>query len=520
MTLTPAFLHSVRRRRIAANGVNNIGTPGRPGFGAGICPSPPVGFAPMQDHVNPLSANYGNYQYSDGSVMVWIPAFYMRLAHVGNPTYGTYGVNSIDIKPLTAYASEAAANADGYYLHRAFINAGANQLGFFRDKYDCSQNGTIASSIAGVQPMVSGPMAGQIGFSGCTANGQAPANAYYGAINAARSRGNPFFPETVFMADALTRISEAHAQAATSTTWCAWYSAGTTNFPKGNDNDALHSTDDAGVTFTSAGNATYPSFALAGSGVPFAKTTHNGQACGVTDVAGNIYKINPGMTSIAATKAITGATQANPVALTIVGHGYATGRVALITNVGGMVQINNRMYTLTVADADHVTLDGVDGTAYTAFTAGGSCTTGSLYLLKPTVDVATITSGVALATDHWGATGVAAMFDAVTPNFATGAANNAVAQRYGNGANQVFGWGTAADRGLSMAGLPAAGGVSAAGSNLMGLDYFYQYIVDQLCVISRGNWYYGTYAGVRTRNLNNARTNAGNSVGFAASRYL
>lgn len=36
-----------------------------------------------------------------------------------------------------------------------------------------------------------------------------------------------------------------------------------------------------------------------------------------------------------------------------------------------------------------------------------------------------------------------------------------------------------------------------------------------LCVISRGNWDNGSNAGSRNRNLNNARTNANNNVGFA-----
>jgi hypothetical protein len=39
--------------------------------------------------------------------------------------------------------------------------------------------------------------------------------------------------------------------------------------------------------------------------------------------------------------------------------------------------------------------------------------------------------------------------------------------------------------------------------------------LDMLCVISRGNWNNGGNAGVRNRNLNNARNNANNNVGFA-----
>lgn len=560
----------------ANTAANDIGVPGAAGFGVGICPALPAGYTPMAGYTEVLNKNYGNYQYSDGSVMCWIPAFYFRLGHASNPTYATYGVNSIDIKPLSFFATETAANAASYYLHRAFVNAGANQPGFFRDKYDCSQNGTIASSIANAIPMVSGPsseaatatvnakaytilsvgttdftligaasntvglrftatgagtgtgtVSQQIGFVGCTANGQTPANAYYGAMQAAKSRGNKFFDESVFIADALTRISDAHAQAATSATYCAWYDAtGVRNFPKGNDNNALKSEADVtlngagAVTWTTAGSSVYPAFALTGSGVPFARTTHNGQACGVADTAGNIYKINPGLTCIAAAKTITAATQANPVALTITAHGYTTGDVVQVESVVGMTQLNSKMYKLTVVDANTVTLDAVNGTGFTAYTSGGTSTKGVFYALKTSVDIAAVTSGASTATDHWGATGVAAQFDAVTMNFATTYPNNGFDQRFGNGANAVFDMSTSNGRTLAMMGMPAAAGMSTAGSNAMGTDYYYQYVRDQLCVISRGYWAGGSSAGGRVRGLDSFRTVANAAGGFACASYL
>lgn len=507
--------------------INDIGVAGQAGFGMGVCPTVPAGYVPMAGCTNRLSANYGNYQYSDGSIIGWIPAFFVRLGHVNNPTYGAYGVNSTHIVPISTFPDDATANAEGYYRHRAFVNAGVNQLGFFRDKYDCSQNGTIASSIANAMPLVSSPAAGQVGFSVCTANGQTPANAYYGALQAAKSRGNKFFPESVFIADALSRISTAHAQAATSATYCAWYDAsGVRNYPKGNDNNALKSEADVllngagAITFTTAGASSYPNFAKTGSGSVFARTTHNGQACGIADVAGNIYKINPGMTCIATSKAITAATQANPVALTVAAHGRTTGDVMQIDSVVGMTQLNSKIYTCTVVDANTLTLNGVDGTAFGAYTSGGTVIAGTFYTLKPSVDIAAVTSGAAGATDHWGATGVAAQFDAVTMNFATTYPNNTYAQRYGNGANAVFDWSTANGRALAMMGMPAAAGMSVSGSNAMGQDYFYQYIRDQLCVISRGYWGTGSDAGSRNRDLYSVRTNASYGVGFACASYL
>lgn len=504
--------------------INHIGFPGTAGFGVGVCPSAPAGFTPLPGCTDPMSSNYGNYQFSDGSIMVWIPAFYFRLGHVGNPTFGVHGANSIDVKPASAFPDEATANASGYYLHRAFVNAGVNQLGFFRDKYDCSNNGGTASSLALAMPLVSGPATGQVGFSALTG---APTNAYHGAIPAAKTRGARFFPESVFMADALCRLSEAHAQAATSATYCAWFDAtGVRNFPKGNDNNALKSEADVlqngagAVSFTSAGASGAPNMALTGSGSVLARTTHNGQACGITDVAGNIYKINPGLTCIATSKAITGATQASPVVLTVAGHGRTTGDVVMVASVGGMTALNDRLFTVTVLGVDSLSLDGVDGTALPAYTAGGSVTAGVFYSLKPAVDMAAVTSGASSATDHWGATGVAAQFDVVPLQFATAYPDNGTNLRYGNGANAVFSMATAADRARSMLGMPAAGGVSLAGSNLMGADRYLQFIRDQLCVMSRGFWADDSYAGSRVRHLGTARTYATYYVGFAAASYL
>lgn len=69
---------------------------------------------------------------------------------------------------------------------------------------------------------------------------------------------------------------------------------------------------------------------------------------------------------------ITGASQANPCKITSVAHGLQTGAIVTIFNVGGMIQLNNKTYTIMVTDVDHFTLNGVDSTAYTAYTSGGT----------------------------------------------------------------------------------------------------------------------------------------------------
>jgi hypothetical protein len=69
---------------------------------------------------------------------------------------------------------------------------------------------------------------------------------------------------------------------------------------------------------------------------------------------------------------ITGATQANPCSIHAVGHGYTTGDDVVITGVGGMTQLNGKRFRITVTGADDFTLDGINSTAYTAYTAGGT----------------------------------------------------------------------------------------------------------------------------------------------------
>jgi hypothetical protein len=68
---------------------------------------------------------------------------------------------------------------------------------------------------------------------------------------------------------------------------------------------------------------------------------------------------------------IAGATQANPCEITAVGHGFSTGDLIYIDGVVGMTQLNNRIYTITSTGADTFTLDGVNSTAYTAYSSDG-----------------------------------------------------------------------------------------------------------------------------------------------------
>jgi hypothetical protein len=291
--ITPANLTAVFNRTD-----NLIGVAGTAGFGVGICPaqSLPDGMTPLSGYDQPVNENYGNYQYRDGSIMCWIPRFYYKISTL-----------TTDIKGIDTYATETLANAAGYAMHRAFIDGGTDQQGFFYDKYKCSKNawgtGQIASSLPYGLPISTASAHNQISdLTACAGN------YYYEVINASHGRdgvdgavnsSSIFHVTTMFQHGAIALLSLAHGQAASNTTNCAWYDA-TYNCPKGCNNDALKDYDEVTNGAGSGDDLLYISDGYSncgktGSGIPFAKSTHNGQACGVADVNGLMYEINLGL---------------------------------------------------------------------------------------------------------------------------------------------------------------------------------------------------------------------------------
>lgn len=73
-----------------------------------------------------------------------------------------------------------------------------------------------------------------------------------------------------------------------------------------------------------------------------------------------------------AAKTITDATAANPVVLTSAAHGYVAGDRVLLENVGGMVELNDRFFTVASPTTNTFALAGEDGSAYAAYTSGGT----------------------------------------------------------------------------------------------------------------------------------------------------
>ena len=418
-----------------AGTINNIGVPGQQGFGVGIAPSLPANFTKLYGTEDTASDNYGNYQYSDGSIMCYIPAFYYK--------YGTgangLAVNVCGIKPFGEYADVATANAAGYALHRAFYNGGAIRPGFFVDKYLVSKNGSIASSIKNGIVLSS---AERGGLTDSPFSSVGAANDFSGSIAVAKTRGASFHVKTQFEHCALALLSLAHGLASGNTMYNAWYSSGTTNFPKGCNNNALGDADDASILYTWDGNASYAECGKTGSANNLAKTTHNGQGCGVADLNGLVWEITPfGLTS--------------------------------------------------------------DGSNY--------------YLLNTSVDVNTITSGTTLATDAWGATGLAAMYTNIgaTYNSLTASSTNKI---YG-AATQVLSEATTGTAwAMACAGVPLTTGVG--GSNQFGNDYMYDARPNTMCPIVGGHWAGSSDAGVFALVFGDVRSDSSVSSGCRSALYL
>lgn len=283
-----------------------IGKAGQQGFGVGVYDGDPtdltaMGLSPMQGCEDPASENYGNYKHTDGSVMCCVPAFCYRLGSSNAPSYSRDGANALEIRGASEFPQFAHNNAfvdgdadfgNGWILHRAFVDGGKMKNCFFMDKYLCSNNGSgLAASIKNADWLLCGfaftsYYTYTIGGDGCG----------YDAITLSRDRGDHYSLTTVYQWSAMAMLSLAHGQAATSASYCAWYdSAHTTNFPKGatnesgtdyNDSSIKYNTHSYGTRHMKTGSANQP-----------AKVSHNGQLCGIMDVAGMCNQLCIGATN-------------------------------------------------------------------------------------------------------------------------------------------------------------------------------------------------------------------------------
>ena len=544
--------------------INDIGAPGHLGFGVGVCPPEALGaynaLHPEEElmSINGTydinSDNYGNYKVShDGSIMVWVPFAWQK----------KNADNTGDIKPEGYFSSEIAANAAGYSVPRIFINAGEVKRGVFIDKYKPSLTGVtstdlnasgsvenkgIASSIKLGNPISSENVSKRLNpgtdnlfagsFANCRANGKSPVDACYGSVDAIKSRGDDYHVNTLFAGEFLRFLAQLHKQAAYGTVNCAFNGISPSE-PRGNNNYGVDCYD-AACTFAACddgywGAKTAPMEARkTGGGSPFNKTTHNGQDCGISDINGNQYEFMPGVTCIAETaQAITGITRAAEAVVTITNSeaansNYADGKPV---QIGGTLTgewatlLKNKIFTISNLSGNTFKLKNQAGayintSALSAdYVSDLTSITGKFYVLKESVDIKSVTSGTSLSTDLWGSTGVAAMYDEIDIDFC-----GDFLQKFGNGSNQVYSGDT--DRSsnaykLSAAGLPLSKtSYSSSGTALMGYDYNYISIVDQLAPLGFYNWSYTTSAGVGARYWYYYRDTSYSNVSFRGGLFI
>lgn len=271
-----------------------IGSAGQQGFGVGVYGGDPadltaMGLAPMEGCEDPTSDNYGNYIHTNGSIMCCIPAFCYRLGKATAPSYKRDVVDALEIKDATKFpqfSHDAVFSSpdfgDDWILHRAFVDGNKLKNAFFIDKYLCSNVNGQAASVKNAdwlmchddttKPYFTKHILGTVGQA-------------YDAITLSRVRGNYYSLVTCYQWSAISLLSLAHGQAATSADACAWYDEfHTTNFPKGATEEYGRDFNDDSIKYAYHSYANM--FAKTGSGTPFNKTTHNGQASGVADVAG------------------------------------------------------------------------------------------------------------------------------------------------------------------------------------------------------------------------------------------
>ena len=383
--------------------------------------------------------------------MVFVPRFYYRIGSASSPRYATYGANAIDIVGTETYATEAEANSAGYAMHRAFKDGGADKKGFFIDKYLASKNGTTScKSVQNGNPIsltTNASYNASAGMTGCT-------GILADAVVLARSRGaGTFNVASIFMYSALSLLSLAHAQASSNTTYCAWYDA-TNNFPKGCNNGVLEDTNDTGVTFTTAG-VSGDFKPLTGSGSPFAKTTHNGQSCGIADVNGAMWQVMLGLTN-PGTSATDTSQQKN-------GNAYILKTsVALASLTGGWNGTNDAWGDSTNLATKY---DNVTG-------------------LMP-----------------WGSTTGSVYFGNGTTGVFSGATSGISWQRTACGIQDT------------------TSGTSAAGTSQFGNDLCYQYNIADLFPLAAGRWNSAADAGVFHRHWGRSRSDDSYYIGFRASAY-
>jgi hypothetical protein len=100
-------------------------------------------------------------------------------------------------------------------------------------------------------------------------------------------------------------------------------------------------------------------------------------------------------TARAATKAITGITNASPPVITATGSNYSAGDKLLLANIQGMQELNNCVIVVANPTADSFQAKGLDSTSFGAYTTGGDSYKLTLTSVGTVTGIPTLFSGTA-----------------------------------------------------------------------------------------------------------------------------
>jgi hypothetical protein len=142
---------------------------------------------------------------------------------------------------------------------------------------------------------------------------------------------------------------------------------------------------------------------------------------------------------------------------------------------------------------------------------------GQYYALSLSADISSMTGGVTLSTDHWGAAGLAASFTNIGATYGA-MLGSATAKLMGN-ASQVFDSQVSGVARLAQSyGLPLVGGVG--GTNLFGSDGLDDYRWGNGAATTGGHYGDTTRAGIWYLSMNASYDSVSAHYGFRCARYL
>ena len=265
------------------------------GFGAGVAYMPTIaaslGLTAMDGASERTHENFGNFVDSRNNVFVCIPMMYYK-ADTNTRIDELMGVPKVEVSYIAkdGYAPfYAFKKSNGEYVPCVFVSkytmskGSDNKPAFVKNADPVSSH----SSYNGIQQ-----------FSGVEANNK-------GFFTAIRMLGSNYCLHYAALRFVYYMVAEAHKQKAilrfgarskVPSSICAYLDIAP-YYPKGN-NTNWGDADDTSLKYTRAGSGTYQGSSYGvgktGSANNLAKTTFNGQKCGIADMGGNMWEVDGG----------------------------------------------------------------------------------------------------------------------------------------------------------------------------------------------------------------------------------